>query len=275
MAIEPLKCIERPSGPQAELIDPSLFRDWIVVENDGLVAINKPGWIVCHPSKNGPLSSLVGACREILQLEKTYLVSRLDRETSGIVVVAKTKAVASQLQQAFQNHAVTKKYYALLKGTLAEPIEIDAPLAKDLESPVAARVTVRSSRTAKSAITKFIPLASSSGFTLARVQPLTGRKHQIRAHAFHMGFPIIGDKIYGDDDSLFLDFIQNGWTERLAEKLPIKRQALHAGCLEFHDGPRFTAPLAEDMIQFCRTRMKIEPEEILARDMAESSTLAG
>jgi 23S rRNA pseudouridine1911/1915/1917 synthase len=95
---------------------------------------------------------------------------------------------------------------------------------------------------------------------LARVQPHTGRKHQIRAHALWLGYPVLGDKIYGGDDSLYLEFIEHGWTERLAKNCGFTRQALHASRLEFK-APQFTrtfsAPLANDMKEFILNEMKV------------------
>ena len=93
-------------GPTAPLIDPGDFPGWILHEDERLLVVNKPGLIVCHPSKNGPWSSLVGAAREYLGLPVVHLVFRLDRETSGVVVLAKDSATASQLQKATQRRLI-------------------------------------------------------------------------------------------------------------------------------------------------------------------------
>eukprot|EP01043_Picozoa_sp_COSAG02_P008643 COSAG02_NODE_281_length_25776_cov_37.797998_1_plen_137_part_10 len=82
------------------LVDLAVLPTWILRNDDDLLVINKPGWLVCHPSKNGSLSSLVGAVREYTGLEKLHLVARLDRETSGLVVFAKRPAVAREYQMA-------------------------------------------------------------------------------------------------------------------------------------------------------------------------------
>ncbi len=248
---------------EAELVTPEELPEWIVQNDDDLLVIDKPGWIVCHPSKAGPWSSLVGACREFTGLETLHLVARLDRETSGIVILAKRPAVARRLQMAFQERKVHKTYLAIVHGELAEAVTVDQPLAKDLESEVASRVTVRSSRSAKKAVTTFEPLVSGGGYTLVRVKPETGRKHQIRAHAWWLGHGIVGDKVYGADDSLFLEFIEHGWTDRLNAALPMRRQALHAGALDFEDGSSFRVPLAWDMAQFAREVMGIDPDAVL------------
>ena len=91
---------EEEPQDEAPLVNPSELEDWIIYEDESVVAINKPGWLVCHPSKNGPWSSLVGAVRERLQLEQVYLAGRLDRETSGVVLLAKNESTGRHWQKA-------------------------------------------------------------------------------------------------------------------------------------------------------------------------------
>ena len=83
------------------LVEMEEFKKWILHEDENLLALNKPGWLVCHPSKNGPFSSLVGAAKEYLGVESVHLVSRLDRETSGVVLLAKNRKAASYWQKAW------------------------------------------------------------------------------------------------------------------------------------------------------------------------------
>lgn len=96
------------------------FQRTIVLETDQLFCFNKPADFVCHPSKNGPMSSLVGAAREYSQLPVVHLVSRLDRETSGVVLVAKNAATSHVLQLAIEHRRVKKVYVAVLHGALTE-----------------------------------------------------------------------------------------------------------------------------------------------------------
>lgn len=233
---------------------------WVLQDDADVLVIDKPGWLVCHPSKAGPRSSLVGACREYTGCDTLHLVARLDRETSGVVIMAKHRKAARTLQMALQERRVQKTYLTLLCGELSAPTEVNGPLAKDLDSPVAAKVCVRRSRSAQSAQTHFEPIAVAAGYTLARVTPFTGRKHQIRAHAQHVGHAVVGDKMYGPDATLFLDFIEQGWTSRLEAQLPMRRQALHASQITFDDGPSFTAPFPWDMAQFCNEVMGLIPD---------------
>jgi len=259
-----------PPRPQREehvrLISEAELRGWIVHEDDEVVVLNKPGDVVCHPSKAGPWSSLVGAVREGLGLAQVHLVFRLDRETSGVVVIAKTPPVASRLQRAMQERRVGKVYWAILTGKLREPQTVDQPLGDDLSSPVFIKTAVRADGAA--ARTYFEPLAyaggsdgasdsgeacAAGGFTLAKVVTETGRKHQIRAHAQWLGHSLVGDKIYGPDERCYLEFIDKGWNAELAAKLLLPRQALHCAEIDFREAglpQAFTAPLAEDMREF-------------------------
>lgn len=221
------------------LITPDELRSWILFEDGELLVVNKPGLVVCHPSKQGPWSSLIGACREYAGLERLHMPSRLDRETSGVVVLAKTAELGSRLQRAIQARRVTKVYHAILCGQFTEPVVVDQPLGKDPASAVIVKQTVVEG--GSPAQTEFKPLGWGGGYTLAEVRPKTGRLHQIRAHAAWMGHAVAGDKIYGVDESLFLEFIEKGWTERLAQTLPLDRQALHATEWSFAD-LSFTAP---------------------------------
>jgi 23S rRNA pseudouridine1911/1915/1917 synthase len=254
-------------GAEAPLVDPQELPGWVLVDDADTLVVNKPGWLVCHPSKNGPLSSLVGACRQWKQLETLHLVARLDRETSGVVVMARHRQAARRLQMALQERRVQKTYLAVLHGHLPEPVEVRQPLAKDLDSPVSAKVTVRQSRSAKPAHTVFEPLVYSTQgepFTFARITPVTGRKHQIRAHAWWLGHGVAADKLYGTDDTRFLEFIEAGWTPKLAAQLPMSRQALHAARLEFEGGPCFEAGLPEDLAALCQRLFKQSPEALLS-----------
>ena len=251
-------------GATAPLINPDDFRTWILHEDERLLVVNKPGLIVCHPSKNGPWSSLVGAAREYLRLATVHLVFRLDRETSGVVVLAKDSATASKLQKATQRRLIGKRYLAILTGEMAGPVTVDRPLGPDPDSCVTIRskVVAADSPGAQAAVTHFEPVAARGGFTLARVRLETGRKHQIRAHALWLGHAVVGDKLYGPDERLYLEFAQHGWTERHAALLPLSRQALHCGEIDLRPANEpwvFRAPLADELTDFCREKLGVDP----------------
>jgi len=249
-------------GAEAPLVKPGEFPSWILRKDDDLLVVNKPGWLVCHPSKNGPWSSLVGAAREYCQSERLHLVARLDRETSGLVLLARNRKAAGVLQQAFENRMTTKTYLAVLEGELHERQEVSRALEDDPTSAVAVKQRVSTDGTGVKAQTTFIPLAHGGGFTLCKVRPHTGRKHQIRVHAQWLGHPIAGDKLYGRDETLYLEFTEHGLTPRLQAALALPRQALHAWKLEMHapGAPQeaLTAPLWDDMRLFMKEVMGLE-----------------
>jgi 23S rRNA pseudouridine1911/1915/1917 synthase len=238
-------------GP-VRMITMEEIKSWIVYEDDRLLVFGKPGDVVCHPSKAGPWSSLVGAAREYTGLPTVHLVFRLDRETSGVIVIAKDPKMASRLQTAMQERKIGKSYQAILMGNLVGPVTVNQPLGDDITSPVFMKSAVRED--GQSAVSHFTPLTEAGGFTFVNVVTETGRKHQIRAHAQWLGHSIVGDKIYGPDARYYLDFIDHGWTEALAEKLLLERQALHCAEIDLRTAGIdhvFSAPLPQDLQQFC------------------------
>lgn len=264
-----------PYGQTAPLVDPDSFVDWIIKEDEDLLVINKPGWLVCHPSKNGPFSSLVGVVREYTGSDRLHLVSRLDRETSGLILFAKRPSVARRFQMAIQARKVSKTYLAILEGEMNAAVTVDQPIARRRGGPVFVKSEVSFDRTSQTAITHFMPLISSCGHTLCQVIPETGRKHQIRVHAEWLGWRVVGDKIYGPDETLYIDFVERGWTDRLEQMLPMKRQALHCYRYVFgfpEESVSLTAPVQEDMLAFCGKVMCLDAGSI---QKSIDSALAG
>ena len=238
----------------------SEFESWIQEENAEWICFDKPALVVCHPSKHGPTSSLVGACRVYRDLEAVHLVFRIDRETSGVVLVAKSREAASRLQQAVERRMVHKEYIAIVHGELSENRVVDHPLGRHPDSPVVAKQGWRATD-GREARTLFEPVVAAGGFTLVRVRMDTGRQHQIRAHGELIGHPLVGDKMYGVPPEIFLNFIENGWTPDHEAVLAHRRHALHARRIVFDlpEGPLvLEAPLAPDLIEFCRTRMGVD-----------------
>lgn len=258
---------DRPIGPWPKkeappeairLITPAELRAWILFEDEYLLVLNKPGDVVCHPSKAGPWSSLVGAAREYLGGGAVHLVFRLDRETSGVVLIAKDERTAQQLQKVTLKRRYAKVYHAILVGELGAETTVDQPLGPDFSGPVTAKTCVVPAGQGKSAVTRFTPLAVGGGFTLARVTTETGRKHQIRAHAQWLVYPLVGDKIYGPDQRLYLEFIETGWTPALEVRLLLRRQALHCSeiVLTLAGEPHvFRAGLPGDFVDFAVKRI--------------------
>lgn len=219
------------------------LRSWILYEDERLVAVDKPAHVVCHPSKHGEWSSLIGAVRAHVGQADLHMPTRLDRETSGVVVFVKDKALCGLIHQAGAARDIDKTYHALLTGRLAEAVTVDQPIGMAEGARVAARRAVRSGLAGQPAVTEFVPLGFDNGYTLARVTPRTGRTHQIRVHAEWLGCPVAGDKIY-PDEQVFLDFLAGGRAPAAA----VDRQALHASrwlCRARGLDLQFDAPLPD------------------------------
>jgi len=218
----------------------SLFE--IIHEDDDLLVINKPAGLVCHPTKSGERSSLIGRVRLRYGAGAiAHMVNRLDRETSGVVIVARRDEAARALRRMWEGRAVVKEYLAIVHGHVREDHGlIEAPLGRDERSRVAIKDCVRAdglaSQTEFSVEKRFTragPPAAHQSFSLLRLLPRTGRKHQIRIHLARLGHSIVGDKLYGDDEDSYLALVEDRLTEAQKRRLIFSNHALHARAVRF------------------------------------------
>ena len=215
----------------------------IIYEDEYLVVVNKPADMIVHPTGKICSGTLVNAllyhCKDSLSgiggVIRPGIVHRLDKNTSGLMVVAKNDSAHLDLSRQMKDHQVTKKYIALVHGNLKDDSGIiDAPIGRSLKNRKKMAVTVEGK--SREAITHFKVLKRFSGYTLVEATLRTGRTHQIRVHLAFIGYPIVGDQLYG----------------HRRQGLNINRQALHSYVLGFvHPASKkymeFSAPLPKDM----------------------------
>lgn len=257
-------------SPQGKQDSASRFDFRIIEETDDWLAVDKPAPLQIHPSKPGDAGlTLWDGLRALLSFElaasgQVSIVNRLDRETSGIVLVAKNAAAARRFGKAMMRRQSRKEYLAIVRGCPEwETKTLEAPIIRAGEvgnSPVWVKQIVHE-KGAPSETAFHVRQRWERGgmrFSLIEAHPRTGRMHQIRVHLAHLGFPIVGDKIYGGDEACYLEFIETGWTPALEERLLLPRQALHSHRLEIEDAQgrlAWEAPLAADLAEFLRGAM--------------------
>ena len=241
----------------------------ILEETPDLLVVNKSGDLVCHPTKGDAYSSLIGRLRLYFQEQpqvQPSFINRLDRETSGIILIAKSPETHASMQRAFQQKHVVKIYHAIVHGCPREKSGcIDQPLGRDPGGPVIIKQTILP--TGAPSVTEWSLLKGGEKFSLLEVRPQTGRLHQIRVHLSSIGHPIVGDKIYGPDPRHYLEFIQTGWTPKLARDLLTPRQLLHACELRIPDlrckkERSWKAGTPPDLEKFLEEHLQICEEQI-------------
>lgn len=227
----------QPSGLLAEDIPLT-----VLFENDDLLVVDKPAGMVVHPAAGHASGTLVNAAlgydpdmEGIGGEERPGVVHRLDKDTSGLIVLARNERAHRWLQDQFRLRAVEKIYLALVDGAPPTPTgRVEAPIGRDPAHRK--RMAIRPAGKGREAVSEYLTLERFARHTLLEVHPLTGRTHQIRLHCAFLGCPIVGDTLYG----------------RRQPTLPLSRHFLHAARLTIRlpgeDSPRtFEAPLPEEL----------------------------
>lgn len=239
----------------------------IVDESDDYLVVEKPPFLLIHPSKPGGPPTLWAALRDLLAFElvnggQVSIVNRLDRETSGLVLIAKNAPAARRFGLAMEQRRIEKEYLAIVSGWPAwETTTLDAPLARQGAhgpSPIWLKQAIHAE--GRPAVTEFQvegrfvrPNPLGGKFAIVRALPRTGRTHQIRVHLAHLGHPLVGDKIYGPNEQLYLRFIETGWSEELQRQLLLPRHALHSARLRLDERLDWRSPLPLDLTSWMRS----------------------
>jgi len=217
----------------------------IIYEDEFILAVNKPPYMLVHPTPNHPGGTLLNAAAHYF-VEKgedasLRLLNRLDMNTSGVVIIPKSAATHSRLDELMKTGIARKFYTAVVDGVMDPPVgRIAEPIGRDMEDPIKRKV----SADGQPSETIYETLRSSGEHSLVRLELITGRTHQIRVHLSHLGHPVTGDGLYGKESGL------------------IARQALHASDMELpHTGGigilKLHAELPEDM-QLLISRLGLE-----------------
>ncbi|HVR62876.1 MAG TPA: RluA family pseudouridine synthase [Polyangia bacterium] len=237
-------------------VEPEVPRRFDVIYEDAdVLVIDKPAGLPMHTTAKFWRNTLTALLRERYPKEPMEVAHRIDRETSGVLLVARHRRAASWLKRAFARRAVGKCYLALVKGQPPDGGVIDQPL-RLLDSPT--HVMMGAAPDGLPALTRFLVVRRFAQHALVEATPETGRQHQIRVHLAGIGHPIVGDKLYGAGERLFMRACDEGLTpELLALFDSLPRHALHAHRLTFpHPTTRapmtVESPLPADLVAYMR-----------------------
>jgi len=229
----------------------------IIFEDDSILLINKPVGLVVHPAAGNYSGTLLNAllyhCPELINVPRAGIVHRLDKDTSGLLVVAKTLTAQTHLVKQLQNRAFDREYEAIVTGEMISGGTVDEPIGRHPVQRIKMAV-MKNSNNGKEAITHYRIKERYRGYTRLQVKLETGRTHQIRVHMAYLNFPLVGDQVYAgrlrlppDCDDSLKQFLNN-----------FKRQALHARKLG---------------LEHPRTKQWLEWEVAVPDDMAELKRL--
>ncbi len=253
LPVQAVLTIEIPPARPLEVAAQAIPLD-IVYEDGDLLVVNKPKGMVVHPAAGNEDGTLVNAllyhCGDSLSgingVIRPGIVHRIDKDTSGLLIVAKNDAAHRSLAEQIKAHSFTREYQAVVYGRIREDGTVNAPIARHPQERK--RMAVIQSPSAREAVTHYFVVRHFSGFTQLRLRLETGRTHQIRVHMAYIGHPVAGDPVYGPKKVI----------------APLGGQCLHAGLIGFVH-PRtgeymeFEAPLPPYFTDFIKT---LRPEEV-------------
>ncbi len=250
----------------------------VIDESDDWLVVDKAAPLIVHPTNRKDEPTLLGGVEQLLSFEISNgatpaVVNRLDRDTSGLVLIAKHRKAASALGSMMENREINKEYLAIVKGwPTRDQWVCDQPIQRagiTRESRIWVRQIVhpegKACRTTFRVLQRF--KREGEAYALILCFPQTGRMHQIRVHLSHDGHPIVGDKLYSGHGEEYVEWMADGWTDGLQTKLHLPRQALHASRLQLAWQGRACDWYAEmprdmrnfiDALPYCQSKSMIE-----------------
>jgi len=240
----------------------------ILYEDDNLLILNKPAGLVVHPGSGNPdntlLNGLLAYSEQQKMLVRAGIVHRLDKDTSGAMVVAKDGETQQLLIDLLKDHDIEREYVAVIRGQLSQAGSVNQPIGRHPTQ----RVRMAVHQKGKPAITHYQPLKSFRHFSLMQLNLETGRTHQIRVHMHHLGHPLVGDRLYGNPNRIAADV--DSELKAIVRAFP--RQALHARQLEFthpitQQPISVKAPLPGDMAQLIEDIEFYDDADVFDDDM--------
>lgn len=235
----------------------------ILYEDDRLIVLDKPPGLLCHPAGDRWTYAVIGLVRRARPKDRVDLVHRLDRDTSGVLILTKDLEANVFVKEAIREREADKRYLAVARGWIPwEHQEVHARIGDAPDSEVRLRKGIvargQSAHTTVRVLQRIPPApgaeppAHPDGHTLIELVLHTGRTHQIRVHMEHVGFPLLGDRLYGQPDPVFLRTLSHGYDDEMVRQaVGFPRQALHCASMTVPHPDRrtltVTAPLAADL----------------------------
>lgn len=249
--------VVRIPDPPVPDVGPDGFEIPILHEDRWIVVVDKPAGLAVHPAGRRVYGTLIHFLHQRYRHDDPAhdvvprLLHRIDRETSGVLASGLEEVTHGQIRKQFEERTVTKTYLAVVRGRPPQNEGvIDAPIGPARGTEIRLKLEARDD--GQSALTEYTVRDSNDRYSLVELRPKTGRTHQLRVHMEAVGCPLVGDKMYGQPDSVFLEYLGGELSEATRERLVLDRHALHASALEFwHPGVdedvRYEAPLPADM----------------------------
>lgn len=234
----------------------------VIFEDESIIVIDKPSHLLVLPDRyDQSLANLYHILKE--EFGDIFVVHRIDKETSGVIIFAKSAEAHASLNAQFEERQVDKKYLAIVTGNPGEAEgTIDVPLAQSTNHPGVMKVNRKHG---KPSITNYRVVEAFDGYALLEAEPHSGRMHQIRVHLASVGLPVMCDKVYGDGQPFFLSHIKKRYFSDGEEKPLLSRTALHAESISFHHPATgeqvvFNSGLPKDMRSVLNHLRKLKPQ---------------